>query len=137
MIQNNNNSTIMKYKTQKLFTNKSILSFLILVLVICFTSNAQLYLLGNNYTAQDLNENGTIVVGDNAQEHFMWTISNGLTLIGGVAPNKYGGTTAAPTNLSELMFIDEVSLNFASSLSVSDEELMSLSIYPNPTSDII
>jgi len=51
--------------------------------------------------------------------------------------SKYGGTTAAPTNLSELMFIDEVSLNFASSLSVSDEELMSLSIYPNPTSDII
>ena len=51
--------------------------------------------------------------------------------------SKYGGTTAAPTNLSELMFIDEVSLNFASSLSISDEELMSLSIYPNPTSDII
>jgi len=94
MIQNNNNSTIMKYKTQKLFINKSILSFLILVLVICFNSNAQLYLLGNNYTAQDLNENGTVVVGDNAQEHFMWTISDGLTLIGGVAPNQYGGTTA-------------------------------------------
>ena len=24
----------------------------------------------------------------------MWTISDGLTLIGGVAPNQYGGTTA-------------------------------------------
>ena len=51
--------------------------------------------------------------------------------------SKYGGTTAEPSNLSELWFIDEVSLNFASSLSVSEQELMSLSIYPNPTSDII
>lgn len=51
--------------------------------------------------------------------------------------SKYGGTTADPSNLSELMFIDEVSLNFASSLSVSEQELMSLSVYPNPTSDII
>jgi len=51
--------------------------------------------------------------------------------------SKYGGTTAEPSNLSELWFIDEVSLNFASSLSVSEQELMSLSIYPNPTSDMI
>jgi hypothetical protein len=51
--------------------------------------------------------------------------------------SKYGGTTAAPSNLSELMYIDEVSLNFANSLSVSDQELIKLSIYPNPTSDII
>ena len=35
------------------------------------------------------------------------------------------------------MYIDEVSLNFDSSLSVSEQELMSLSIYPNPTSDMI
>ena len=51
--------------------------------------------------------------------------------------SKYGGTTAEPSNLSELWFIDEVSLNFASSLSVSEQELMSLSIYPNPATDII
>ena len=51
--------------------------------------------------------------------------------------SKFGGTTAEPTNLSELMYIDEVSLNFDSSLSVSEQELMSLSIYPNPTSDMI
>lgn len=51
--------------------------------------------------------------------------------------SKFGGTTAEPTNLSELMFIDEVSLNFDSSLSVSEQELMSLSIYPNPATDII
>ena len=51
--------------------------------------------------------------------------------------SKYGGTTAEPSNLSELWFIDEVSLNFASSLSVSEQELMSLSIYPNPTSCLL
>jgi hypothetical protein len=53
--------------------------------------------------------------------------------------SKFGGTTAEPTNLSELMFIDEVSLNYANnnSLSISEEELMSLSIYPNPATDII
>ena len=48
--------------------------------------------------------------------------------------SKYGGTTAAPSNLSELMYIDEVSLSFANSLSVSDQELIKLSIYPNPAS---
>lgn len=84
----------MKYKTTKLFINKSILTLFILLLVTYFNSNAQFYLIGNNYSAQDLNENGTIVVGDNAQEHFMWTVSDGLTLIGGVAPNGYGGRTA-------------------------------------------
>jgi uncharacterized membrane protein len=84
----------MKNKTIKLCMNKSIFSLIIIMLITYFNSNAQLYLLGNNYTVQDVSANGAIVVGDNAQEHFMWTISNGLTLIGGVAPNQYGGTTA-------------------------------------------
>ena len=84
----------MKNKTTKLCINKSIFSLIIIMLITYFNSNAQLYLLGNNYTVQDVSANGTVVVGDNAQEHFMWTISNGLTLIGGVAPNQYGGTTA-------------------------------------------
>jgi hypothetical protein len=52
--------------------------------------------------------------------------------------HKYGGVTDNLSNLGELMFIDDVSLTYKnSSLSISDEELMSLSIYPNPASDII
>jgi len=51
--------------------------------------------------------------------------------------SKSGGTTAEPTNLQELMYIDDVSLIFASTLSVSEEELMSFSIYPNPATDLI
>ena len=51
--------------------------------------------------------------------------------------SKIGGTTAEPTNLQELMYIDDVSLIFASTLSISEEELMSFSIYPNPATDLI
>ena len=35
------------------------------------------------------------------------------------------------------MYIDDVSLTFASILSISEEELMSFSIYPNPATDLI
>jgi hypothetical protein len=51
--------------------------------------------------------------------------------------SKSGGTDAAPTNLQELMYIDDVSLILASTLSISEEELMSFSIYPNPATDLI
>ena len=51
--------------------------------------------------------------------------------------SKSGGTTDDPTNLQEFMYIDDVSLIFASTLSISEEELISFSIYPNPTSDFI
>lgn len=52
--------------------------------------------------------------------------------------HKYGGVTDNLSNLGELMFIDDVSLTYKnSSLSISDEKLMSLSIYPNPASGII
>ena len=51
--------------------------------------------------------------------------------------SKSGGTTDEPTNLAQLMYIDDVSLIFASTLSISKEELMSFSIYPNPATDLI
>ncbi|MDA9087194.1 T9SS type A sorting domain-containing protein [Polaribacter sp.] len=51
--------------------------------------------------------------------------------------SKSGGTTDDPTNLAQLMYIDDVSLIFASTLSISKEELMSFSIYPNPATDLI
>ena len=41
------------------------------------------------------------------------------------------------TNLNQEMYIDDVSLIFASTLSISKEELMSFSIYPNPATDLI
>ena len=43
----------MKNKIIKLCMNKSIFSLIIIMLVTYFNSNAQLYLLGNNYTVQD------------------------------------------------------------------------------------
>ena len=52
--------------------------------------------------------------------------------------HKYGGVTNNLSNLSELMFIDDVSLTYKnSSLSISKEKLMSLSIYPNPASGMV
>jgi hypothetical protein len=52
--------------------------------------------------------------------------------------SKSGGTTAEPTNLQELMYIDDVSLKYnGATLGVSDQDIMSFSIYPNPATDLI
>ena len=65
------------------------------------------------------------------------TYSNDISRQVRIKFSKSGGTTAEPTNLQELMYIDDVSLIFASTLSISEEELMSFSIYPNPATDLI
>lgn len=56
--------------------------------------NAQLFLLGGGFNATDTNSDGTVVVGDNGSEHFVWTESGGITLIGGVGPSGFGGQTS-------------------------------------------
>ena len=65
------------------------------------------------------------------------TYSNDISRQVRIKFSKSGGTDALPTNLQELMYIDDVSLIFASTLSISEEELMSFSIYPNPATDLI
>ena len=65
------------------------------------------------------------------------TYSNDISRQVRIKFSKSGGTDAEPTNLQELMYIDDVSLIFASTLSISEEELMSISIYPNPATDLI
>ena len=65
------------------------------------------------------------------------TYSNDISRQVRIKFSKSGGTDALPTNLQELMYIDDVSLIFASTLSISEEELMSISIYPNPATDLI
>jgi hypothetical protein len=65
------------------------------------------------------------------------TYSNDISRQVRIKFSKSGGTTADPTNLNQLMYIDDVSLIFASTLSISEEELMSFSIYPNPATDLI
>lgn len=54
---------------------------------------AQYTNLGSGISPTDINFNGTTVVGDNGAEHFMWKAQSGLTLIGGVGPQGYGGQT--------------------------------------------
>ena len=51
--------------------------------------------------------------------------------------HKDGGVTNAETNLNQLMYIDDVSLQYAGVLGVSDLDIVSFSIYPNPTSGFI
>ncbi len=51
--------------------------------------------------------------------------------------SKNGGTSSAPSNLNQLMFIDDVSLTYSGTLSISEEELMSLSIFPSPAKNVI
>ena len=55
---------------------------------------AQLDLLGGGLTVTDLTANGSMAVGDNGSELFMWTPADGVTLIGGVAPQGFGGQTS-------------------------------------------
>lgn len=54
---------------------------------------AQYTNLGSGISPTDVNYNGITVVGDNGAEHFMWKAQTGLTLIGGVGPQGYGGQT--------------------------------------------
>ena len=66
------------------------------------------------------------------------TYSNDISRQVRIKFSKSGGTTAEPTNLQELMYIDDVSLKYnGANLGVSDQDIMSISIYPNPTSDFI
>ena len=66
------------------------------------------------------------------------TYSNDISRQVRIKFSKSGGTTAEPTNLHELMYIDDVSLKYnGANLGVSDQDIMSISIYPNPTSDFI
>ena len=53
--------------------------------------------------------------------------------------HKNGGVSNAETNLNQLMYIDDVSLKYASdeTLGVSDNDILSFSIYPNPASGLI
>lgn len=66
----------------------------VLGLFVFQSSHAQLYLIGSGLTATDTNTDGSVVVGDNGGEHFMWTESGGVMLIGGVGPSGYGGQTS-------------------------------------------
>ena len=66
------------------------------------------------------------------------TYSNDISRQVRIKFSKSGGTEALPTNLYELMYIDDVSLKYnGANLGVSDQDIMSISIYPNPTSDFI
>ena len=66
------------------------------------------------------------------------TYSNDISRQVRIKFSKSGGTEALPTNLYELMYIDDASLKYnGANLGVSDQDIMSISIYPNPTSDFI
>ena len=52
---------------------------------------AQYTNIGFLYAASGVNYDGTVVVGDDGTELFMWTEQNGAMTIGGVAPQGYGG----------------------------------------------
>lgn len=50
---------------------------------------------------------------------------------------KLGGSTATPTNLAEIMLIDNVSLKFDSTLSVADNKINDIQVFPNPAGKFI
>lgn len=54
-------------------------------------AQAQYTNLGTLYTASGVNYDGSVVVGDDGGQLFMWTAQTGTVAIGGVAPQGYGG----------------------------------------------
>lgn len=72
---------------------KELFAIALFCFVVSMNTHAQVYFIGGGVTPTDLSSNGQIVVGDNGAEHFMWMESVGVTLIGGVAPQGYGGQT--------------------------------------------
>ena len=50
---------------------------------------------------------------------------------------KLGGSNAAPTNLAEIMLIDNVSLKYDSALSVADSKINDIQAFPNPAGKFI
>ena len=77
-------------------------SITFLILLIPSLLSAQVFQLGAGLTATDTNEDGSVVVGDNGSEHFMWDETNGVQLIGGVAPQGFGGQTSVNGDGSQI-----------------------------------
>jgi len=87
-----------KFYSIKQITNSfynSKLFILALSLLMTFTTaNAQYFELGSGLTATSASSDGSVVVGDNGGQNFMWTEGSGVVLIGGVAPQGFGGQAA-------------------------------------------
>ncbi|MFT5103670.1 MAG: putative membrane protein [Flavobacteriales bacterium] len=78
--------SILRFSKIRLFTT--------LFILFCFSNtSAQLNFIPG-VTATACSADGSIVVGDNGAQHFMWDETNGTTLIGGVPPQGYGGQTS-------------------------------------------
>ncbi len=73
---------------------KKISTLIIIGLLAITNLQAQVYTLGVSFTGGDVNSDGTVVAGSNPNENFMWDIDNGVTLIGGVPSQGYGGRPA-------------------------------------------
>ncbi len=84
------------FKNQrKLSLNNSKLLIIVFSLLMPFTNaNAQFFELGSGLTATSASSDGSVVVGDNGGQNFMWTEGSGVVLIGGVAPQGFGGQAA-------------------------------------------
>lgn len=65
----------------------------LLTLFCISNTNAQLHFIPG-VTATDCSADGSIVVGYNGAEHFMWDETSGVTFIGGVPPQGFGGQTS-------------------------------------------
>ena len=63
--------------------------------------------------------------------------SDGTDLKIRLSVGKLGGSNAAPTNLAEIMLIDNVSLKFDSTLSVADNKTNDIQVFPNPAGKFI
>ncbi|HBB48084.1 MAG TPA: hypothetical protein DCZ44_00445, partial [Flavobacteriaceae bacterium] len=70
---------------------KTLLVTLLVIAGNLIEAKAQYTNLGSLYTASGVNYDGSVVVGDNGGQLFMWTQQTGTIAIGGVAPQGYGG----------------------------------------------
>ncbi|WP_299275374.1 T9SS type A sorting domain-containing protein [uncultured Psychroserpens sp.] len=70
-----------------------IVTFIIILFMYSNNCSAQLIILEPGLILTDVSNDGSIAVGHNNMENFIWTEANGVTFIGGVEPSFYGGQT--------------------------------------------
>jgi len=83
------------FKKQRNFSlhNHHFFIAVFLLLLVVSRANAQYFSLGSGLTASGVSSDGSVVVGNNGGQNFMWTQQTGVILIGGVGPQNYGGQT--------------------------------------------
>lgn len=104
----------------------SIFFVMMLILSISHTAISQVTILGANFEANSVSNNGESVVGTIGNTHFIWTQANGLTQIGGI-------TNGFP--MSGVASISDDGLKISATITNPDNNFNEMAIYDVATEE--